>query len=1196
MTFFFKVELLLSYITMSKVNEELAKTYFQVDIKTHAKTKGMWSGSFDKSINEEFLFEDGKFIKRNIAYPQALYKGIDEIIVNAIDQWIKTMDGPKKYKVTKIIIEFTQDGYIKIFNNGNGIPVDVVRNIKGDTIYIPQLVSTEFLAGSNNVTDENRISGGTNGLGIKLTSNNSKHFVLETADIDRKKYFVQESHDRLERIDPPRIQPLRTLASTNIHKKGGTSFRFLPAYDIYGIDIQKEYGELNLLFKTRAIHTAAHTGLSVIYNNESINITNMETFAGLFLPKNEFIYTKLKGKHCWNIVVGLSNTGSYETLSIINGICVKSGTHLNYIRDVVIAGVKSKAEKLLKKYATYKKSMIQNNLFVMISGNISNPAFDSQSKTNISGSATSYRDYTISAPILGKIWKMLEPRLVDQYLTGVEKKSTRRANTNDIKKYKKAKYAGTPKSYKCTLLICEGDSAEGTTRTALTNKKVPMRYDYFGTFNIGGVPMNSRTKTTTYEKMTGDLNIRRQKQLIDNERLSSLEKVLNLSHSKTYFSEEERKSLNYGAVVACVDQDLDGVGQIFGLIMSHFELFWPHLIRSGYVKQFATPIIRAFPKAGRAPVESFYTDEEYRNWEAKNECSRWEIKYYKGLATHNDNETIHMFQKYDKSLHTIIYDDLASETFNIYYGKDPDLRKRELVINRLPVLPINGTISATDHLQSHTREFQLDNIMRKLPHIYDGLNPARRKILCASRKRSSNNNKEVKVFQLAGYVAESMNYHHGSASLEKTIVNMAQNYVGSNNLPLLLPLSQFGSRARGGKDYGAPRYIKTKLNKNLVSAMFRSEDDYLLKYTYDEGERNEPISYVPVAPLILLESLEIPATGWKYAGYARKWSHVYANILSMIKTYDQKTRTFECAINTMPFWNNKWNGETRAVIINENQQMYTVGKYEYDKEKNNITVLELPFQEWNDSYVEKMKNRDYVASVDDDSSKLQINITIKLKPGGFERIASTAKGIPEFDVLEDYCLLKKRMAKNLNIICDGVVTECKTYKEILRRWFHKRYETYVERFKRLRVWTRLKIIFLKEVIRFVKNHKKYNFSILDEPTACKLLNTDNYIKFDKPLLDNPEFTLVDEMEYRVCNCKANYNYLFAIGPKQRMEAARIVRGKKLTELEKYYDIIMSPSIVKSTWIMELQELNDVIKKGTASEDGWFCNEKKHTFK
>ncbi len=71
--------------------------------------------------------------------------------------------------------------------------------------------------------------------------------------------------------------------------------------------------------------------------------------------------------------------------------------------------------------------------------------------------------------------------------------------------------------------------------------------------------------------------------------------------------------------------------------------------------------------------------------------------------------------------------------------------------------------------------------------------------------------REVKVAQLAGAVGEMSAYHHGEASLMSTIVNLAQDFVGSNNINLLLPIGQFGTRLLGGKDSASPRYIFTML-------------------------------------------------------------------------------------------------------------------------------------------------------------------------------------------------------------------------------------------------------------------------------------------------------------------------------------------------------------------------------------------------
>jgi len=99
---------------------------------------------------------------------------------------------------------------------------------------------------------------------------------------------------------------------------------------------------------------------------------------------------------------------------------------------------------------------------------------------------------------------------------------------------------------------------------------------------------------------------------------------------------------------------------------------------------------------------------------------------------------------------------------------------------------------------------------RSIPNVMDGLKTSLRKILYAAFKR--NLVTEIKVAQFSGYVSEHSAYHHGEASLNGAIVGMAQDFVGSNNIHLLNPNGQFGTRLQGGKDAASERYIFTELN------------------------------------------------------------------------------------------------------------------------------------------------------------------------------------------------------------------------------------------------------------------------------------------------------------------------------------------------------------------------------------------------
>ena len=106
-----------------------------------------------------------------------------------------------------------------------------------------------------------------------------------------------------------------------------------------------------------------------------------------------------------------------------------------------------------------------------------------------------------------------------------------------------------------------------------------------------------------------------------------------------------------------------------------------------------------------------------------------------------------------------------------------------------------------------------------------------------------------------------MLYHHGEQSLNQTIVSMAQDYVGSNNLNLLQPNGQFGTRLLGGKDSASPRYIYTCLAP-ITHTIMKNEDESLLQAQYEEVIRIEPVCFLPVVPMVLINGATGIGTGW----------------------------------------------------------------------------------------------------------------------------------------------------------------------------------------------------------------------------------------------------------------------------------------------------------------------------------------------
>ena len=1186
------------------VNKELCKTFNQSSIKEHSKKKSMWLGCATKTDNTEYIFEDGTITYRSIAYPPSLYKIYDEIMVNIVDIFVKSRES--KVKVTKAGVSFTRDGKIVIYNNGNGIPIDIVEDLEGKPIYIPSLVSTKFLTGSNNSDDEDRITGGINGLGMTLVNAQSNYYLLETVDLVSGKYFKQLSEKQLDIVHKPVVKK-RSAAKGLPIARGGTSVTFIPNYKTNKINIADDYDELNLLFRTRVMQISAHLGLAITYTcssesepdsdepgstqSEVIKL-DMKTFAGYCADST--IHAVLPGKYPWSLSVGIPKTLAYEQISIINGVHVKSGTHLDYIRDSIVDGIKVRVQKFVSKYKTYNKSMITSNLFIAISGNIPNISFNGQTKDSITENKKKYAEYKVPAAMLTKILNMLKPLLTEQYIAVTAPTKKKTVSTSGIKKYTPATKCSIKRHQaKCMILICEGDSAESMCRTALTNKKVARSYEFTGTFNIGGVPMNVRTKSTVVESK-GKSIVVSTKKANDNERWSSLHKVLNLDHNCTYETKEERATLRYGSVIVTVDQDLDGVGQINGLILAHFDLHWPALLKAGYIKQLMTPIMRAYPKnkSAKKTILSFYTDHEYMKWKSENfgsgEPVGWNIKYYKGLATHNDREAIDIFKKFDDSLLTLRYDSKAKRMFEVYYGKAAALRRAEL---STPVIPIARITTCTQQLQTNTKDYQLDNISRKLPNVIDGLNPSRRKVLAACIKRAKSSNAETKVCNLAGYVSETMNYHHGGASLESTIVSMAQELIGTNNTPLILPLGQYGSRHKSGKDAGASRYVKTQLNVELVSALFPRADDDILTYTFDEGIMNEPVHYIPVLPFLLMKSLAIPGTGWRYMGYARDIDAIIANVQRML--------TGNKPI-TMPFWKNGWRGTIGSVGTHTNStyKEYFLGTYTMSKLV--VTVTEIPFHVGVESYLKSIEVLSLVDNIVNNSDNKNINIVVTLKATPPISKTSTVG-----DNIQNYLKLTSRKCKEINVCDVGIlkntnssstgvaVVECDDYIDVLTRWYKVRMETYVLRFERQIILILLQIKFIDNITRFVKENK-YNFAKHTLESATECLVSDGYDRFNKPLLDKPGLMpnenlrshIITKSSVDVSALKStNYNYLLSIGPMNRIESAQAARVAKRKKLKKQLKELRSPDIINTTWLREIDAVRAVITK-SETPLGW----------
>ena len=195
-----------------------------------------------------------------------------------------------------------------------------------------------------------------------------------------------------------------------------------------------------------------------------------------------------------------------------------------------------------------------------------------------------------------------------------------------------------------------------------------------------------------------------------------------------------------------------------------------------------TPILKA---TKLKQVINFYNNGEYEKWkEENNDGKGYKIKYYKGLGTSTSKE----FKEYFKEKKIVNFkletqDEIVID--GVFNKTKADERKSWLQqYDRNKYLDTNHEeISYSQFINDELIHFSKYDCDRSIPNMIDGLKVSQRKILYSAFKKKLYS--EIKVAQFSGYVSEQSGYHHGEASLNGAIVNMAQDFVGSNNINLL---------------------------------------------------------------------------------------------------------------------------------------------------------------------------------------------------------------------------------------------------------------------------------------------------------------------------------------------------------------------------------------------------------------------------
>lgn len=819
----------------------IANKYKKLEGREHVLTRpGMYVGSIEEDNHTTWVYntEEKKMIKRSLKYIAGLYKIFDEILVNAIDHVVRLKsDSECKHNVKTIKVTIDKvNGVIDVFNDGEGI--EVVKHPEYN-IYIPELIFGNLLTSTNYDDKEEKIIGGQNGLGSKIASIFSKWFELETVDSKRKLLYNQRFEENMSVIRQPNIEKYT--------KKPYTRIRFHPDYARFGLSGLTD--DMYDIMVKRVYDACAVTDndITIYLNEEKLEYKNFENYVNLYLgDKNSHTRVAEKINDRWEVIASYNDFSGFEQISFVNGIwTLRGGKHVEYIVNQITKKLIEMINKK-KKDLNIKPQIVKDNLIVFVKSTIVNPSFDSQSKETLTTPASKFGSKAeVSDKFIEKLFKSgIVERIceISNVVETQQMKKTDGKKRNVIKglpKLDDANWAGTNKSKDCVLILTEGDSAKTMAISGLSE----VGRDRFGVFPLRGKVMNVK-----------DMNL---KKISENEEISSLKKILGLESGKVYDSVDD---LRYGKIMLMVDQDVDG-SHIKGLLFNLFHSLWPSLLTNNtFLTCMNTPIVKVRKGAN---IISFYTLTEYENWKsANNDGKGWDIKYYKGLGTSDAKEAKEYFRNI-KQVQFKWSGNMSNECLDLAFNKKrADDRKAWLAnYDRNSILDCaDSEVPYEDFVNKELIHFSNYDLERSIPSLCDGFKISQRKIMYAALKKNLVD-KEIKVAQFCGYVMEHTAYHHGDASLQAAIIGMAQDFVGSNNINLLKPNGQFGTRIQGGKDAGAPRYINTLLT-DVAMKVFKREDQCVLNYLNDDGYPIEPEFYVPIIPMVLVNGALGIGTGF----------------------------------------------------------------------------------------------------------------------------------------------------------------------------------------------------------------------------------------------------------------------------------------------------------------------------------------------
>lgn len=1014
--------------TKSKSNTATDRYQKLTQLEHIIKRPDTYIGSVEKTEQQMWVFNSDteQMETRKVNFVPGLYKIFDEILVNAADN--KQNDA--SMKALKVTVD-REKGEISVENDGRGIPVEIHAKEK---IYIPEMIFGHLLTSSNYDDEEAKTTGGRNGYGAKLCNIFSTQFTLETQDSKNGKRYKQTWTDNMSNMGKAKISSNKAADFTRV--------TFTPDWEKFKMDGIDD--DFEALVKRRVYDLAGTVkGVSVYLNGTKIKVNSFKKYIEMYAKainkergaevtsNNTVIVDDNEAHKRWEIGFAVSD-GSFQQVSFVNSIATTSGgTHVSYIADQICTKLLDVVKKRNKQGTALKLNQIRNHIFLFVNCLITNPAFTSQTKEQLT---TKVSQFGSKCQVTEKFLKEIaKTEAVENILHFAQQKADQVLSKSDGNRRSRmtnpklvdANLAGTRRGHECTLILTEGDSAKAL---AVAGRAI-LDPDRIGVFPLRGKMLNVRDASID--------------QISKNAEIQNIKQFLGLKH-KTVYTDPQSQGLRYGHLMIMADQDHDG-SHIKGLLINFLQVAFPSLLKlPNFFQEFITPIVKVWKGANpkTATARTFFTIPQYDEWRDRHKQERgWQHKYYKGLGTSTTQDAQVYFTKLDEHLKE--FEPMKQEEedlFDLAFSKRRADHRKQWLGNFVPGTFLDHSSSKISYDDFVNRElilFSMADNLRSIPSVIDGLKPGQRKVIYSAFTR--NIVKDMKVVELAGYCSGLTAYQHGEQSLQGTIIGLAQDFVGSNNVNCLEPSGNFGSRLGGGSDAASPRYIYTRLSP-FARKIFSPLDEANLEYNTDDDRRIEPKVYCPIVPMVLINGAEGIGTGWSTSIPNYHPKDIVNNIKRRMGRLDSPE---EKPFVSMTPWFRGWKG----VIEEAGPDRFRCdGIITEGPGDNEVEITELPIRVWTDDFKGKLEEvikgekvtsfiKDYKEFNDHDN----VHFVIQMDPTQMKKALTEG--------LEEKFKLQKQIATSNLVAFDleGRIRKYAKVEDILEEFYVHRFAMYTKR-------------------------------------------------------------------------------------------------------------------------------------------------------